>query len=281
MLKAVGLAIALSAPLAVNAGVQVEMSRRDRVSGKEEPAQTMQVQDGKARFDASGQRRGVALFKDDKLYLLNTEKKTYLTLDRASVEKTASAMNDVMTQLRARMEKMPPEQRAMMENMMKKNGVAGPATQAQTISPPKMDAIATGANETVAGRACKVWDITRDGVPTSQLCVVPSASLPGHQEFIAITEKMSALLAGLSANLSKQMGTAVNGNPLQQDPAVLAKINGMPFIVRQYRDGKLATEETVVKSWSEQTIADTQFAIGADYTADALPKLPTKLELGK
>ncbi len=257
--------------LNAQAGVYVEMVTRDRTTGKEEPAQRMFIQDGKARIESGASGR-VTLFKDDTLFMLDTQRKTYTAMDRATLERSASAMTDMMAKMRAQMASMPPEQRAMMENMMKKNGLSG-ATE--PTKPVVLDATPTGASESVTGRTCKVWIITTDAVPSSQACVVAFAGLPGKDEFQAFGKKMGSLFEKLPESFRQAGGNSFQGNPFQQDNGVGAKMNGFPFISRSYRNGALDSKEMVVKTWRAEKIAATQLEIPVGYTKQETPTLRT------
>jgi len=277
-LSAAFLVALTSCAFSVQAGVLVETVKRNKAVGKEEAAQTMQIQDGKARIESGGSRNTVSIFKDDTMYVLDTEHKTYMTMDRDTMERMASTVNDAMEKMRSKMADLPPEQRAMMENMMKQRGVPGAQ---QTVKTASLDATATGATESIDGRTCKVWNIKRDDKLSSQVCVVPYAGLPGHEEFQALAKKMSALFEKISErfanNMANNMGRQFTDNPFQQSTGIAAKINGVPFITRRYHEDALDPEETAIKVWKSQTIDATQFEIPAKYTKkEMMPQIKAK-----
>ena len=249
-----------------NAGIYMESVTRDKTTRKEEPLQTMQIQSGMARIEAN-QRNTVIIFKDDTLFILDGAKKTYMAMDSAALERTMTAMNDLMQRMQSQMANMPPEQRAAIENMMKQSGMSGTSAK-----PMVFDAIATGSNETVGGRSCKVWNLTRDTTPTSQVCVVPYATLPGKDEVQALAKKMGSMFEKLPPALRGQY----SGNPLQQVNGVTSKINGVPFITRTYANGALENKETQIKTWKEQVVAPSAFDIPSDYMKQELPTMQTR-----
>jgi len=260
------LATALLLANIAQAGVYIEsVQRSGGKGGAEQTSFTMQIQDGNARIDSGGESHSTMIFKDDVMYILDASRKSYMAMDRASMESTAGAMNDMMTQMRAQMANLPPEQRAAMENMMKQNGMSMPGAPAKQ---PVYDATPTGANEKAAGRSCAVWNVKRDGVLWQQLCVVPYAGLPGKDELQTLSKKMRVLVEKMG-NMAQQFA----GNPAQQDEALAAKINGVPFITRRYRDGVLESKETAVKAWRSQAINASTFEIPANYTKQEMPNL--------
>ncbi|HYM35723.1 MAG TPA: DUF4412 domain-containing protein, partial [Steroidobacteraceae bacterium] len=130
------------------------------------------------------------------------------------------------------------------------------------------DAQATGGSETINGKSCKLWNMTRDGVLSQQLCVVPMSAMPGADEAVAMFKNMSATF--------EKFGQAARGmfdNSLRESSAAYAKINGFPIVTRAYKDGKLAPEQTVVKTWKQQSIDAAKFEIPADYTKQEMPKI--------
>jgi hypothetical protein len=252
--------------LPLHAGVYIETVERNAKTSAEKPVSTMQVQSGRARIDtAGGDRSATMIFRDGAMHILDAQRKTYMVFDKAAADRTAGAMNDAMAMMRAQMQNMPPEQRAMMENMMKQRGMSMPSDSAKQ---PVYDAKATGGSEQVAGRACKVWNITRDGAPWQQVCVVANGSVPGQDEFRAVADQMRALSEKMG-EVAKQFG----GNPWEQDSALAKKLGGVPFITRRYRDGALQPEETIVKVWRTQSIDAGRFDIPAGYTKQEIPNL--------
>ncbi len=256
------------ASFAAQAGVMIEFVKRNADTGKEEPLQSMWVQNGMARTEGSrgSSESTVSIFKDDAMYLLQAQSKSYRVMDKATIERMAGTMNDAMAKMRAQMEKMPPEQRAMMENMMKQRGgmigMNGPKKQVI------YDVKPTGRTETVNGKSCKLWDTTRDGVLSEQLCVVPLSAMPGSDEVIAVSKKMAAMFEKFSAQMRAQMD-----NIMRQSSTQLAKLNGFPIMTRSYENGVLEPEQFIVKTWKQQAVDAGKFAIPSDYTKKEMPQM--------
>lgn len=268
--RVVGLIALTSLAIDAHAGVLVEMIKRDVATGKEAPLQIMEIQDGMARMEANGARRAISIFKNDTMYVLDTQRKTYMTLDRESAKQMANTMNDAMARMREQMASLPPDQRALMENMMKQQGIPMPGASAATAKAPVYDATPTGKSDTVNGRACKLWTVTRDGAPAEQLCVVPYAGLPGKDEFQQLAEKMRPLMQQLTSSFGRQF----DGNPMDFESNLAKKLNGAPFSTRRYENGALSNEAMIVKTWKSQTLPAARFDIPADYRKQELPALP-------
>jgi hypothetical protein len=245
-------------------GVYIESVVRDKTTGKDDSTQRMYVQDGMARIESSTSS-AITIFKSETLFVLDTTRKTYMAMNAATMERTMTVISDAMKKMQARLANLPPEQRAKMESVMKQNGMAAATSQTKPI---EFDAVPLTATERAAGRTCKVWDITLDGAPITQVCVVSYEGLPGKDDIRGLVKNMSTLFEKLPENLRGQY----NANPLQQENAVSAKLNGVRFITRKYRNGVLESKETVVKTWAEQAIQATQFGIPADYVKQEMPE---------
>jgi hypothetical protein len=253
------IAIAIAAAGTAHAGLYVETVRRDRATGAVSSDDKMYVQNGLARLETS--RVGeYTIFKDDGVYHVNAAERSYRVMDKAAMDQMSSKMNDMMAKMKAQVANMPPERRAAMEKMMSQmNGRgagAGPA-----VKPAVYDAVDTGKSESSNGRSCRIWNVTRNGELDEQYCVAPKGSMPGMEEFIAFARKMSSMMEQMSGPMHK-MGAGF----MQQQIAVLEKINGVPLITRHFSGGKLGNEETVVKTWEPRSIPAAQFDVPAGYT---------------
>jgi hypothetical protein len=254
--------------LGTQAGIVIEYVNRNATTGKEEPLQTMWIQSGLARMESNAARMGTVatIFKNESMYVIDDGTKSYRVMDKASIDQMAGTLNDAMAKMREQMAKMPPEQRAMMEQMMKQQGVGGMMNSGPQ-KPVTYDAQAAGGTETVNGKSCKLWNVTRDGALTQQLCVVPVSAMPGAQEVLELSKKMAAMFEKFGQQMRDQMPE------IQQSGAALAKIDGYPIMTRTYREGVLQPEQFVVKSWKQQAIDAGKFEIPAGYKKQEMPKM--------
>lgn len=244
---------------AAHAGLFVETVDRDAKSGAVRATQTMRVQGGSARFERAGER--IVIFAGDALTTLEPAKQTYTVMDRATITRMASRMNDAMAKMHEQMAGMPPEQRAAMERMLAGQGVAAGAKPR-----PKIEVVDTGRSETVEGRRCRVWDVKRGGVLDEQHCVVPFDSLPGKQDLLALFEHMN----GLFGELRKASSAFAAGSGDEYE--ALTKMNGFPVLTRDYENGKPTGRETRVRAWREESMAAALFEVPSGYHERELPQ---------
>lgn len=244
-----GLATALAASVA-SAGVYVELVTHEISTDTRSPAQKMYVQGGNGRFvDQDGR---ASIIKGDTMYIVDDSDKTYIMFDKATMTQLAAQINAQMDKMKEQLAKLPPEQRAQLEQMM---GAAAGGEEKHTV-----EAVDTGKSDKVEGRACKVWDIKRNGEVDDQLCVVPFAQLPGKENFQQVFANFAKVFEEMAKSVPMLAGMMSNEFSAQ------AKVNGFPFRSRGYEEGgKLADEEQLVTVWREEAVPASLFEIPAGY----------------
>ncbi len=240
---------------AASAGVYVELVDRNIASGKTELSQKMYVQDGLGRFvDAEGRS---TLIKDGTMYIIDDADKSYIAFDKATMEQLAKKINAAMAQMKEQLAKLPPDQRAQMEQMM----------------PGMMDgekkwvveAVDTGKSDKVDGRSCRLWDIKRNGELDDQLCVVPYSSLPGKENFQAMFANFAKVFEEMAKSVPMLAGMMTNEFSAQ------SKVNGFPVRTRGYEEGKLGDSEHSMRVWREEAIPASMFTVPAGYKQKQMP----------
>jgi len=243
-------------PAMSSAGVYIETVTRDIKSGTTSPSQKLHIQGGMARIDTAN---GDIIFKDDTLYSLDRESRSYRVMDRATMQQMASGINSAMQQMQARMAQMTPEQRAQMQQLMGALGGADPNAKANVY-----EAVDTGRNENADGRSCRVWNIKRNGVVEDEYCVVPFSSLPGKEDVQTLTRRMAELFRSLEQAMPAM---AIGGGMMR----AYDRINGYPVRQRDIVAGKPAGTEELLKAWQEQSVPAAMFEIPAGYTRKDMP----------
>jgi hypothetical protein len=253
------------------AGVFIEMSDHDVASGKMTPRHHLYAQQGMLRADSTDGHT-VVLFKDNSMFLLDSSAKTYRVLDKAAMDQMAGKMNDVMSQMQEKMAAMPPEQRAAMERAMQSMGQSMPGAAAASKAH-VYDAIDTGAAGSAGGRSCHMWNATRDGKPTEQLCVAPESSLPGTAEVMTAIRSAASFNQQFMDAMQARGGAAASlasgsGGIMAQHLNVMQKIGGVPVATRHFDSstGALDSTESVMTQWQQRNIDATQFEVPAGYT---------------
>jgi len=246
-------ALGTCAASTVNAGVYVEMVDHDLTTNKSELTQKMYVQGGLGRFvDEEGR---ATIIKNNTLYIVDDSDQTYVVFDKAAMEQLAKKLNAGIEKMKEQMAKLPPEQRAQMEQALggQMPGLTGEVERA------KIEVIDTGKTDKVDGRACRVWDMKRNGELDEQICVAPYTSLPGNENFQQIFANFAKVFEEMAKSVPMLAGD------MDREFEAQAKVNGFPVRTRSYEDGKLGDREQLMKVWREEKMPASTFEVPAGY----------------
>jgi hypothetical protein len=254
ILKPLLMTLALLASSTVQAGVVVESVERDAKTGKAGDGTRMYIQGGMARFDQSldATRSDYMIFRDDTLFIVETQERSYTAMDRKTVSAMAGQMGAAMQQMRAELAKMPPEQRKMMEQMMGGNMPGAKAPPAPLV------ARDLGRTEKVGGRNCRLWELTRGKVIDSQICVVPFSELPGKEDVLGLMQRISEMM--------KPLAEAMEGfGSVSDETEAMSSVKGFPILWRDYEGGKPTGQETVLRAWREENVSPALLQVPKGY----------------
>lgn len=253
-LQLIVLMLALTTAAAAEAGVVIQTADRDS-SGKQSDKETMYVQNGALRIDRLDERGHVTTFsliRDDVVWDVDVQKRTYSKLDKAAMK---ARLDEGQQRMKAMAAQMPPERRAMFEQAMQK-------MQAAHHDYTWTD---TGATEHVGQYSCRVWEGKRDNKVQRQDCVVAFSSLPGGDE-LAATLRKAAATAQEIASANPMMAKVT-----QEMFSGFQKFNGWPVLTRHMAGGKSHREE-VVKSIERQSLPADKFEIPKGFTEKSFAK---------
>jgi len=241
------LALSLAA-VAANAGVVIHMATKSLPDGKQSDHTVYYAQGGFLRIDSLDERGHVTsidLIRDGVIWQMDVQKRTYEKFDKAHVQSQMQVRDE---QLNAMLAKLPPEQRAVMEQRMKK------------LREPRMDVAwsDTGRNERSGSYSCRIWEEKHTGKLRGEYCVVATGNLPGGDE-----------LAASLNNAYAAAKDALSGNPLAakvlQNYASFNAMSGFPVLHREIEGGK-PYEEDLMTSIERQSLPADKFAIPKGFT---------------
>lgn len=179
----------------------------------------------------------------DRLVILTKSRNEYQEIDKAMMDQ----MGGMMAQLEAAMKGIPPEQRAMMEQMMKgKMGAAAPAAAA----PPTYTAKGAG---NVSGFRCTNYDEMQGGQKTAELCTAAPADLGLNPADFQVFSRMQAFTQAMQGPMAQMM-------PRGSGPRT--GLNGFPVQTVDFKAGKAASRE-LVKSITDVALTDADFSLGS------------------
>lgn len=236
-----------------HAGTRLEMLNRD-LSGGRSSTITTWAQNGMMRVETQP-NESVMIFKDDTIYAINHQDKSYFAMDRASMKRMADQINPSLKLLQEQMKNMPPEQRAQMEKML------GGRLPSGDDAGPQQEFKRTSRSDKINGYSCTYVEVREAGKLTDEMCVAPSSALKGSDELMSAARKMTALMEDMMATMDAPWLQQMARKQLQNFEA----LGGIPVLSRHYFDGKPQIETTLNRISSE-TVAAALFEIPAGYT---------------
>ena len=181
--------------------------------------------------------------------MIDVDKKSYSEMTKADVEQIGGQMNAAMAQMEAALAKMPPEQRAQMEAMMKGRGAAVGAPAA-----PKTEYRKAGT-DTVGKWTCDKYDGFENNQKVSEVCTVSPKALGFEGGDFDVTKQMVAFFQKLMPQNANQI-FSIGGDEAQG-------FSGVP-VRRILSFGPQQTVHELTEV-SRQAIADSVFAVPAGF----------------
>ena len=250
--------ISLTLPVVTQAGVALDMVTKN-MSGDEQERSQIFAQDGFLRLDSDGgpYAADVSLIFDGSRFLvIDHGESSYIIMDEAMLTRMMDKMSEAMKQMQAELDKLPPEQRAMAEQMMK-GQMQGLMGGTEPAPPPRVEA--TGSSEW-GGRSCTLYDVFENDVKTQQICSAPLDQVDGAAEMMETFQGMAGFVKKLSESLPGPLGESFN-----QHPGMVAElIQGFPVHTIEYRMGEPASEVSL-ESIREEALPASKFEVPDGY----------------
>lgn len=254
---ALTLAAALVLPGNARAGVTLEGEHKT-LDGSQPPfTYTVSIEKDKVKMVSSSSADNAFIYRADKdvFWMVDTKAKTYTEMTRQDIESMANTMDAAMKKMQEQMAKMPPEQREMMEKMMKQ-GMPGAGTKSKTTYKK------TGSGK-VGSWACDKYESYQDGVKKSEMCVVDPLLLGFTVGDFQAMKDMAKPFEKLAKDMQSMMPQdGVDGAP-----------KGAPVKTTTFDNGK-AKSETLIKSVKKGALPASLFELPAGLTKKsmAMPK---------
>lgn len=243
--------LALFGP-AVWAGVVVEMEVKETRSPDKSGRQTLYAQGEMTRTDytsPSGREKESVIFRDQAMWFLNHSKKEGQKLDKEGMDQVSAQLNSVMKQL----EGLPPQQRAMMEKMMKgKMPGMGKAPERR---------IEVGGTETVGDYRCTVHTLYSDDKKLWEVCSADEDAVQDVGEAMEAFQAMSRFAEELLKVVQQLPFAQMIETPFNE----IDELGGFPIRTRTF-DGRGRVErETLLTSITRKDVEPGTFDIPKGY----------------
>jgi len=239
-------------------GVVIEMEVAETGSSGETAKDTIYAQGKKLRMDphpTKGSEDMSVLFRDDTLWMVNHKKKVCQKIDKEGMEELSAQLGGAMKEMEAQLAQLPPEQRAMMEKMMK--GKMPPGAGMGEAPSRRIEA---GATEQVGEYSCTVHTLYSGEEKVWEVCAAEESAVG------AVAEAMEAFraMSGFAEQLREAMQQGPFAEMMNTPFNDMNEIGGFPVRVRTFQNGQLEIE-TTLKSAERQDLADDVFAVPERY----------------
>jgi hypothetical protein len=257
--------LAMAAPLF--AGVRIQLDSTDLTTGAV-TKQEILADAERLRFNETGTdvNRSILFLTDggrNRIVILDKTRNEYREIDQQTMQQLSGQVSGQMAAAQAKMQEqmknMTPEQRAMMEQMMKGRGMPGAAAAA-----PVRTVFTAKGSGTANGFACTKYEGDRGAEKVSEVCAANPADLKITASEIQIYEKMKEFSAGLQ-NMAANSPFAASVKSVPQ-----GGFSGIPVQGTSFSDGK-ATEKTDAKSVTRVTLSNDDFSLGNAKKVELIP----------
>jgi hypothetical protein len=239
------------------AGVVIEMEVKSPGSSDEAGTDKIYAQGQMARMDPHstvGSGNMSVVFRDDTLWVVDHDKKTCQKIDKEGMEQLSAELGGAMKQMEAELAKLPPEQRAMMEKMMKGKMPAGMGQEA----PPRR--IEAGAAEQVGEYSCTVQTLFAGDEKVWEVCAADETAAGAVAEAMEAFRAMSRFTEELRDILQQGPLSEMMETPFQD----VNELGGFPVRSRTFANGQVASE-TTLRSVTRQDLGEDVFSIPKGY----------------
>lgn len=199
-------------------------------------------------------------FRGDRqlVWILDDPEKKYMEITKAEMAKAGQQVSAAMDKMKAELEKLPPEQRKMMEEMMAKNPALGGGEAAGP--KPERKVKRTSESRTINGFPCTKYEVFVEGVKDSDVWTTPFDKSGLKMSDFAALEQFIAFFDELMGQLN--LGKGSKGPAFAPD---LQAINGLPIQTIDYDSDGKPTNETVFNSVTRGDVPAAEYELPKGY----------------
>jgi hypothetical protein len=266
-------AIALLAPLAFvtplpasaqTSGVIFDIETTDHSSSSPPETMTLAVAGKNLRMQqpSQGQEQpDEMIFNGDRreMIVVNHADKSFIVMDEEMIERIVGQLGDAMSQMEAALANVPPEQRAMVEQMMRGRGMAMPSEAL-----PKPELTRNGERATHNGYDTVRYDVLLDGRKTTELWVTDWSNIG---EFAAVRPAFEAMAEFMKGMLDA-LAQSPMGRMAQMDTSgfeYMTEMNGFPVVTREFSESGQLEGETTLRDARRETFDPGMFEPPSGY----------------
>jgi hypothetical protein len=188
--------------------------------------------------------------------LINVSKKTYMELTKADLDQMKGQMDAAMAQMQEQLRSLPPDQRALVEQMMRGRGMATAALAA-----PKVEYRQTGSDK-VGQWTCTKYEGSVSGQKTTEVCTVDPKEFGLTDADFEAARQLSEFLKSMMPQM--QDSAFVNGTTQAEG------FSGVPVRRTSFRNGAVDSVTEVTET-RRQAFPALTFEVPAGFRREAMP----------
>ena len=193
--------------------------------------------------------------------MINPARKSYSEMTQAEAQQAGQQLTGMMAAMQAELAKLPPEQRKMMEDMLKGRGGRGiPGMPGAGAAPERTTYKRTGTSK-VAQWPCATYEGYRGAEKVAEICTVEGAALGVTAADLQVTRQLAEFLSGLLPEVAEQL--AVYGTPEAQG------FSGFPVRRTTFVNGQPESVMEVVEL-KREAIPASAFEVPAGFTRESM-----------
>jgi hypothetical protein len=203
---------------------------------------------------------GGLVFRGDKqiLWILNAKEKSYTEMTEADAKALSEKVSQAMTQVQEAMKNVPPEQREMVEKMMK-GKLDVPQEVKRTVKP-------TGEVKEINGFRCTGYTATRSDGSSAEVWTADLKAANIQPEDLGVFKDLGSFMG----SLMPQMGSFQEMIKDYEHPSD-SDVPGFPVLTIERDKGGHELRRAEVVSIGHDKVPETRFVVPSDYKKVKMP----------
>ncbi len=195
------------------------------------------------------------VFLGNELLYFDHDDQSYVVMDEAMLDNVSAQVSDAMKEMEAQLAGMPPERRAMVEQMMKgrMQGMSG-----QQNAPSKGPRVEPQGSGKWQSYACRKFAVYQGAEKTQDVCAAELGEIDGAEEVMQAFRDMAAYMTRMTESLPMRSNQQMNPGELMD------QIGGFPVHTIDYKNGVIV-QQTSLDSVTEQNLERDLFAAPEGY----------------
>ena len=193
------------------------------------------------------------IFRGDtnRMWVVMPEQRSYTEMTAETMQQMGGQMagaqaqlGAAQAQLQAQLAQMPPEQRAMMQQMLAGRGIPGlGGPPGAGSAPPQVSFAKAGGGKTVGSWNCENYSKTMNGQKEEDLCIAPLTTAGITAADVQVFEKFSAFMQPILSSPMVPKMSYMSWNDMNK----AVGFAGMPLDTTTYLQGRPSIQQTVNK----------------------------------